>query len=167
MSRQRIRTEKNKVIENDSYYWVVNAYPKFEGHTLIVPKRHITKIGEETEKEILDREKLISYGVAVLRKAFPRSGVELFLQYGEGSQASIAHLHWHLVPASLDDPLRSFDKLGQFYTVESGKEKVILFPIQIKKSPAQLLVTLKKHVHTHMTLPRLKSIDRTHPVDNP
>lgn len=154
--KQGIRSKDRKVVENDSCFWIVNTYPKFEGHTMVVPKRHITKIGEETTEEIIDRENLIAYAALVLQKAFPRSGVEVFLQTGEGSQSSVAHLHWHVVPASKDDPLRSFDKLGHFYTVEEGKERVILFPIKIKRSPAQLLTMLKKHAPSRATRAKKK-----------
>ncbi len=142
MKKQGIRKKKNVYVENDSYRWVVNWYPKFEGHTLIVPKRHITTFGEETPKELSDREELIAYGANILKKMIPTCGVELFLQTGLGSASSIDHFHWHLVPAMPDDPLRSLDKMGQFYTVEPGKERLLLFPIKIRWSPNQLLKKL-------------------------
>lgn len=129
---------KRKIHSNSSWYWIVNGYPKFEGHTLLVPKRHITKIGQETKKETLDRESLIIHSTKTLNKLFPQAGFEIFLQTGAGSESTIDHLHWHVVPASPTDPLRSFDKLGQFYTVKRGKERVVLFPVRIKRSPQQL-----------------------------
>lgn len=132
------------MVENDSYYWMVNSYPKFEGHTMVIPKRHIILLGKESPKEILDREELITYAAKTLKKVFPKAGMEIFLQTGEGSESSIEHLHWHVVPASPKDPLRSFDKLGQFYTVEPGKERVLIFPLKIKRSPAQLISALSK-----------------------
>lgn len=135
-------------VENASYRWVINSFPKFEGHTMLVPKRHVTKIGEETREEILDREELLVYATRVLGKAFPKSGFEVFLQTGKGSESSVAHLHWHVVPASVSDPIRSFDKLGQFYTVEKGKERVVLFPVTIKRSPTELLTALSRIAST-------------------
>lgn len=112
---------------------------------MIVPKYHLTDIGEETPKQLADREELIRYGIEVFKKVFPGCGIELFLQTGIGSQSSINHLHWHLVPASPNDPLRSFDKLGQFYTVEPGKERILLFPVEIQRSPKELLEILAQH----------------------
>ena len=140
---QTIRHGK-ALVENDSFYWMVNAYPKFEGHTMVVPKRHITKLGEEQPQEILDREEMILYATQTLKKVFPKSGFEVFLQTGAASESSLAHLHWHVVPASPTDALRSFDKLGQFYTVEPGKERVIIFPLKIKRSPKQLIAALSR-----------------------
>ena len=149
IAKQGIRTKAGKVIENESYLWVINAFPKFEGHTMVVPKRHMVNLGEETAQEIVDREELIIYAAKVLQKAFPRSGIEVFLQTGVGSASSVAHLHWHVVPASHDDHLRSFEKLGHFYTIEPGKERVVVFPMEIKQSPTQLISKLKQHAHAH------------------
>ena len=111
---------------------------------MLVPKRHVTDVGTETPEEVADREELLRYAVSILRKVFPNSGVEVFLQSGAGSEASVAHLHWHVVPASPDDPFRSFEKLGQFYTIEPGKERVVAFPVTIKRSPSQLLTALSR-----------------------
>ena len=111
---------------------------------MVVPKRHLTKLGDETPKEVADREELLVYAANTIRKVFRKAGIEMFLQTGAGSESSIPHLHWHVVPASPTDPLRSFDKLGHFYTVEAGKERVVLFPLRIKRSPKQLLSALSR-----------------------
>lgn len=148
VASQCITTANGNIVENNSYRWLINVYPKFEGHTMIVPKRHITKIGEESVQEVIDREELITYAAQVLQKAFSGSGIEVFVQTGAGSSSSVQHLHWHVLPASETDILRSFDKLGHFYTIEPGKEKVLIFPHIISKSPLQLQKFLGKYAHT-------------------
>jgi diadenosine tetraphosphate (Ap4A) HIT family hydrolase len=70
--------------------------------------------------------------------------VEIFLQTGAGSEASVKHLHWHVVPSQLNDPLRGFDKLGQFFTIEKDKPKIVVFPVPIKKARQTLLRALSK-----------------------
>ena len=52
---------------------------------MIVPKRHTTSLEEETEEEILARNKLILFAIKQVQKLYPKAGVELFLQYGPGS----------------------------------------------------------------------------------
>ncbi len=143
IARQIIHRGKQRA-ENESYVWIVNAYPKFEGHTLLVPKRHVERLEEQTPQEILDREALLIVASQTLQRAFPGSGLEVFLQTGAGSESTIAHLHTHVVAAAPTDPLRSFDKLGQFYTVVAGKERVVLFPHRIQHSPQQLRTLLGK-----------------------
>lgn len=146
IATQCIRNQQNKIIENDSYYWMVNRFPKFEGHTILVSKRHISELGKERRKEIIDREKLMVLAADVLHAVFPGSGIELFLQTGEGSQSSVSHLHWHVVPASPQDPFRSFEKLGHFYTTEPGQERLLVFPTKIRYSPKVLLKKLSTHL---------------------
>jgi len=50
MTIESVPNAKGKPVENDSYRWVVNMFPKFEGHTLAIPKRHITSIGSESPR---------------------------------------------------------------------------------------------------------------------
>lgn len=129
-------------IENEHYTWLFNKYPKFEGHTLVVPKRHVTKIGEESPAEVAAREEMIALAAQTLRALYPGAGVEIFLQTGEGSESSIPHLHWHVVPALPDDPIRGFDKLGQFFTPQEGTERVIVFPVPIRLAGIELAQAL-------------------------
>ncbi len=119
-------------------------YPKFEGHTMIVPKRHVIKLGTESAQEIKDREELIVIAAEALQKLYHGAGIEIFLQTGAGSEGSIAHLHWHIVPSQPSDPLRGFDKLGHFFTITEDKPKLIVFPVPIKKARNTLLRALSK-----------------------
>lgn len=144
IKRQTVRNSDNVMAENNYYRWMVNFFPKFEGHTLIVPKRHMTELGMEKRKEILAREKIINLASTVLRRLYKSSGLEIFLQTGTGSESSIQHLHWHVVPAMPDDRLRSFEKLGHFYTAEPNEERILIFPIRIKRSPSVLKLALAR-----------------------
>lgn len=139
-----IRDNEDRVQENESAIWVVNYFPKFEGHTMVVPKRHVTSLDEETPKEVTERGELIRKAAGALQQLYPGAGIEVFLQAGPGSASSIQHLHWHVVPALPDDPLRSFEKLGHFYTTNDGMEKVVLFPILIRTARAELQAALAR-----------------------
>ena len=111
---------------------------------MVVPKRHVTELGDETPAEIAAREELVVLASRTLQELYPGAGVEIFLQNGPGAEGSIPHLHWHVVPAQPDDPLRGFDKLGQFFTIEPDKEKVIIFPLPITLAKEELLAALAK-----------------------
>lgn len=139
MAAQVVRRQDGSAIENEHYRFVVNTYPKFEGHTMLVPKAHLLDFAEETPEAVLARQTLLLEAVALLRRAFPNCGIENFIQTGAGSKSSVAHLHWHLVPAYEHDPLRSFEKLGHFYTTTPHEEKVVIFPKAITMEPATLL----------------------------
>jgi len=134
---------KGKLIENEHYYWLINWYPRTEGHTMIIPKRYITEHYEETEAEILARHSLIVYAIEILKKAFDTDGIEIFNQRGRESYSSIDHLHWHLVPVKKNDPLwngnfKNMEKLGYFYTDTKDEQKVVMFPIEIQYAQEEL-----------------------------
>lgn len=142
--KQAVRDKSGHIIENNFYVWMVNFFPKFEGHTLLVPKRHLISVQDESPDEVLSRNKLMQFAVMALERLYPGAGVEIFLQYGPGSASSISHIHWHIVPAMPNDELRSFEKLGYFYTTEQGKEKVLLFPLKIDKAKKDLQIALSQ-----------------------
>lgn len=144
---EAVRDGRGKIIENDSYIWLVNFYPKFEGHTLIVPKRHITDLDEEKDNESLDRQTIINTAAKAIQKIYSNSGVEIFLQFGPGSEASVKHLHWHIVPALPNDPIRGFGKLGHFFAKNETDEVVLRFPIKIKFARESLQNVLSKSLN--------------------
>ncbi len=138
IKEQQVLYPNGTPVENEHYRWIINWYPKFEGHTLIVPKRHVAVFGEETDEEVVAREALARIAAQALQKLYPGAGIEYFIQNGLGSESSIPHLHYHMIPAQKDDPMRGFDKLGQFFTIEEGKERVVLFPLPIKLAKEEL-----------------------------
>jgi diadenosine tetraphosphate (Ap4A) HIT family hydrolase len=141
---QAVRNAAGEIIENEHFVWQVNFFPKFEGHTLIVPKRHLTSVYEETPAEAVSKNELIKIAAAAMEKLYPGSGLEFFLQTGKGSRSSVKHLHWHLVPAFPDDTLRGLEKIGQFYTTKKDEEKIIVFPVEIKKAKEELQKALSQ-----------------------
>jgi diadenosine tetraphosphate (Ap4A) HIT family hydrolase len=144
MASQSVKHPGGLAVETRSYRWIINIYPKFEGHTMVVPKKHITEIGAETEREINEREKLFAVASRTLQALYPGAGVEIFLQTGPGFESSIKHLHWHIVPSLPQDPLRGFDKLGHFFTMEKEKAKILVFPVPVRLARNQLLRALTR-----------------------
>lgn len=132
MSIQTVVDKNGKMVENEYYFWVVNWYPRFEGHTLLVPKRHILKIEDETKEEVEARHELLCRVYPVLMKVYKVLGVEHFLQTGQSSLSTVQHLHWHVLPSLSDERLRGFAKLGYFDTKQPETEKVVLYPVEVK-----------------------------------
>lgn len=145
---QGVHNGAGELMENDHYFWIVNFFPKFEGHTMIVPKRHIRHLSDETPEEIVARQEVALFAMRQIEKVYPSCGFEIFLQCGPGSSQSVEHLHWHIVPAQKNDALRSFEKLGHFYTDEDGKEKTLVFPVAIGLAKESLLTKLAETIGT-------------------
>ena len=140
--KQSIRDLAGKVVENTHYLWLVNWYPKFEGHTMIVPKRHIESLFDETPEEVRDRHALLLRAVTAVRKLYNHEGIDIFLQTGQGSAASQKHLHWHVTPSFPTDLIRGQEKLDQFYTMDSAEERILCYPIEIRLDREELLRAL-------------------------
>jgi histidine triad (HIT) family protein len=72
--------------------------PKAPVHVLIVPKRHISRIGDATDgdAELLGRLLLVSREVARLLGVFD-SGYRLVINHGADAGESVPHLHVHLL----------------------------------------------------------------------
>ncbi len=145
LSKQTIKNINGEEIKNSYYTWIINNFPKFEGHTMIVPTKHIGKLDEAESLESLKaRNDIILFAIKNIQKLYPDCGIEVFLQFGPGSSSSIKHIHWHIVPANKNDKLRSFEKLGHFYTVKEDEKLIIDFPIKIHYAKKGLQLALSK-----------------------
>ena len=85
------------IYEDDVVRVILDAYPDANGHTLIIPKKHITDMDEmdnETLSHINDVAKRIR---KVLFKALNPEGMVFIVNYG--STQMIKHYHLHLIPS--------------------------------------------------------------------
>ncbi|GEM53310.1 HIT family protein [Empedobacter brevis] len=82
-----------KIVENDHYIAILDAFPLVEGHVLVIPKMEVDKIfdlDKETYLGLMD----FSYEIAqAIEKAIPclRVGVAVV-------GLEVPHVHVHLVP---------------------------------------------------------------------
>lgn len=78
---------------------VLNLYPYNNGHTLILPRRHIADISKLTDEEKLDWMNLASEVQEALQKKVRPDGFNLGINLGSAAGAGIPkHLHFHVVP---------------------------------------------------------------------
>ena len=140
---QSIQNRKGVPVGNEYYFWIANWYPRSEAASMIIPRRHVLSLGEETESEVLAREDILVCARQAYARLFPGSGIEIYIQTGSDSQGTIPHLHWHLHPTLPDDPLPGLGKYEKFYTMEEGKEKVVMYPVEIKLAREKLIEAFK------------------------
>lgn len=93
LEQQLLRDGSGRPIENEYFRWVANWFPKFEGATMVVPKRHITRLGDFSPEESAARDSLIARAAEILGTVYPGAGTEVYLQTGMGSVSTIKHLH--------------------------------------------------------------------------
>lgn len=108
------------VYRNERFMIAVNLFPFNPGHLMIFPLRHITSISELTDDEALEMHRLLVKSVSILDEEFKPSGYNVGYNLGDGSGASIAHIHQHLVP-------RYSNEVG-FLDVLSGTRIIVSDP---------------------------------------
>ena len=108
------------VYQSEKFMVAMNLFPFNPGHLMIFPLRHITDISELTAEEALEMHSLLVKSVAILNEEFSPSGYNIGYNLGEGSGASIAHIHQHIVP-------RYSNEVG-FLDVLSGTRVIVSDP---------------------------------------
>ena len=84
-----------KIYEDDIVLAFLDVFPKSIGHTLIVPKKHITDLNDidsKTLNHIFEKAK-------ELQKKYEKLGADgLSLMQNNGSAQEVKHFHLHLIP---------------------------------------------------------------------
>ncbi|SME93945.1 HIT family protein [Desulfovibrio gilichinskyi] len=78
---------------------LLNKFPYNNGHIMVTPYKHVSKLTDLTEEATSEIMKYITISCDVLEKAFKPHGINVGLNIGEAAGAGIAaHLHFQLVP---------------------------------------------------------------------
>lgn len=88
------KTSKYKIAENNFAIAILDVHPISDGHTLILPKKHIENIhmlNEQTGTKILELGKIIA---KKLEENFDYSGISLM--QNNGFCQDIPHFHLHV-----------------------------------------------------------------------
>lgn len=121
--------DNNPLVKNlnvhttEKFIIAVNLFPFNPGHVMIFPKRHICGIGELTASEAAEMHDLLVTTIKYLDEEFNPSGYNIGYNLGEGSGASIQHLHQHIVP-------RYTNEVG-FLDVLSGTRVIVSDPVDV------------------------------------
>lgn len=76
----------------------LDSFPVNQGHTLIVPKRHIANYFELTVHEQRALFLVINHCKKIIEKQYHPDGFNVGVNVGEAAGQSISHVHIHLIP---------------------------------------------------------------------
>jgi len=85
-----------KVYEDDIVLAFLDLFPKSMGHTLIVPKKHVTDLNDidmKTLNHIFEKAKILQ---KTIYEKLEADG--LVLMQNNGSAQEVKHFHLHLIP---------------------------------------------------------------------
>ncbi len=90
----------NRVVHHSAHtVTVLNIYPYNNGHLLIAPRRHKSRLSELTDEERLEVQQRIAVTTDLLEQGMKADGFNIGLNLGRAAGAGLpGHLHWHVVP---------------------------------------------------------------------
>jgi diadenosine tetraphosphate (Ap4A) HIT family hydrolase len=97
----------DSVIEGNLLYARYDNYPVNEGHTLIIPYRHISDYFESSQDEKIELLEMINNVKQMLDEKYSPDGYNIGINSGKAAGQSVMHLHVHVIPryvGDMDDP---------------------------------------------------------------
>lgn len=83
---------------------MLNLFPYNSGHVMIVPYRHLGRLGELHDDELLELMRFTDRTVRVHERALQPEGFNIGMNLGRAAGAGIEdHLHIHVVPRWVGD----------------------------------------------------------------
>jgi diadenosine tetraphosphate (Ap4A) HIT family hydrolase/5-methylcytosine-specific restriction endonuclease McrA len=95
---------KRVIAQNELFVAIRDGYPVTEGHTLLIPKRHVESPGGLVQPELNAMSALADQAKLDLRKTDPRiDGFNLGFNDGISAGQTVMHAHVHLIPRRTGD----------------------------------------------------------------
>ena len=91
------------ILQNDTFQALNDLYPISPGHTLLIPKRHITSFFKLSTNELVDFYSLIKIFRSLIIKEYSPDGFNIGINEGKAAGQTISHLHIHLIPRYIGD----------------------------------------------------------------
>jgi diadenosine tetraphosphate (Ap4A) HIT family hydrolase len=100
--------DKERILENDHAFAVLDGYPVTTGHTLICPKRSFADLFEASQREIDSIWQLAGMRKKQLVESDRKiTGFNFGANSGTAAGQTVPHLHFHLIPrrnGDMSDP---------------------------------------------------------------
>jgi diadenosine tetraphosphate (Ap4A) HIT family hydrolase len=92
------KKESEKILSSILTYAVYDSYPISKGHTLVIPKRHISNYFLLEDNERNDCWDLINKLKEELEKEYNPDGFNIGININEAAGQTVHHVHIHLIP---------------------------------------------------------------------
>lgn len=94
-----------KIYEDEKYLAFLDIKPNTKGHSLVIPKKHITNFTELTKAEVGELAQIVHKIAPQVVKLLSSDSFFLGLNNGRESGQIVDHVHWHIIPRYSDDGL--------------------------------------------------------------
>jgi ATP adenylyltransferase len=92
------------LVRKPAAFVIMNRYPYSNGHLMVAPNRHVGKIEELTDSELLEMMGLVRTVSVIMREELSIDGLNVGINMGKAAGAGLEeHLHIHVVPRWFGD----------------------------------------------------------------
>jgi len=92
-----------KIYENDHVLAFLDVGPVSDGHTLLVPKQHCTRIDQASDGVMIEIAKVLPAIAGGVRRAMDAEGYNVLCNNGHSAGQIVDHMHFHIIPRNPDD----------------------------------------------------------------
>jgi|Deesub1362B_J571_1020462.scaffolds.fasta_scaffold00034_84 histidine triad (HIT) family protein len=92
-----------KIYEDENAIAFLDKNPMVEGHTLVVPKRHIERLEKLSEEGAIFVFRAIKKVIEILVTKLEAEGYNVVVNVGRVAGQEISHLHFHVFPRRSGD----------------------------------------------------------------
>ena len=131
-------------LENGNYLAIYNIAPVLPGHSLIIPKNHITSLLQLNNEEMMAFFDTAKIALKILMKAFNTDAFDWSIQEKPEAGQTIEHLHLHIVPKLKGD----LSSPGDWYPLISNNDMAFIDslnrPMLHPQAMQQIITELRK-----------------------
>ena len=118
------------VYEDEQALAFLDIRPHAEGHTVIIPKKHVANILDLEDALVAPTFLTVKQVSAILNTALNSDGFTIGINHGRISGQEIDHLHIHVIPRFLNDNGASIQSVVN----NPSQESLTQIAIKIKKT---------------------------------
>lgn len=85
-----------RIYEDDKVIALLDLHPAANGHTLIIPKKHITDMMEMDDETLIHINNVAKKLTPILMEKTNSTGLSIRVNFGDSQE--IKHYHMHLLP---------------------------------------------------------------------
>ncbi len=91
------------IAENELCFAIRDGFPVSEGHTLIIPKRHVADYFDLTSDEIAAMQAMMKESKCQLDNTLHPDGYNVGVNVNAAAGQTVFHVHMHLIPRYIGD----------------------------------------------------------------
>lgn len=102
----------HKVLENDKVLAFFDILPISPGHTIVIPKRHVSDVEDLTSEEFAAMAAAVKKIGKAVMDGLGVKGYSVFLDNKSAANQHVPHTHFHVVPRAEGDGLERWPQSG-------------------------------------------------------